>query len=105
MTGGKGLAQGAGVVGLHTLVGHALDSGVTDLIHLPRLLLHLFYLIFLGIYLYLYFIEYTPEVLVQLGVQDRAYMRKSETFLYGLLGNPYPGDIPLPDVHQALGIV
>ncbi len=101
----EGLAKGAGVIGIGGFVGHALDTDVPLAVDRPRFLLHLFYLIFLGIELHLYLIEDTPEVLVQLGMEDIADVVQLKALLHRLLGDSYPGDISLPDMHHPLGVI
>ena len=51
------------------------------------------------------FVEDGAEVLVELGVQDRADVLQGEALFHRGLADAEPGDVPLPDVHDALGVV
>ena len=105
MVGGKGLAQGAGVVGLGGFVPHVLHPGITLFVNLPGLLGDLVHLVFLGVELNLAFVEDGAEVLVEFGVQDGADVFQGEALFHCGLADAVPGDIPLPDVHDALSMV
>ena len=66
----KGLAKGTRVEGLRGLVGHPLDTGVSVVIHPPRLFENLVHLVFLRVELYLDFVKNSTEVLMKLGMED-----------------------------------
>ena len=59
----------------------------------------------IGVDLDLDFVEDGAEVLVEFGVEDVAQVPQGEAFFHGPFSDPDPGDVPLPDVHDALGVI
>src|SRR5208337_4010078 len=65
-------------------------------------LVHLF---LVGVNLHLAFVEDGAEVLMVLGMQEDPDVLQAEALFHRGLADAVPGDVPLPDVHDALGVV
>ncbi len=105
MGGREGLAQGAGVVGLHVLVGHLLDAFVARLVFGPGRLGQLVHVFLLGVEGHLDLVQDLAEVLVELGVQHDTDVFQGKALFHGGLADADPGDVALADVHDALDVV
>ena len=101
----EALAQRARIEGGLVFVGHALDTGISDRVCLPGRCEELIDFFLIGEDLDLDLVEHRPEVLVVLGMEYGAYVCKAEAFFHSAFSDTNPRDIPLADVHDALGIV
>ncbi len=105
VAGRKGLTESAGVEGVYGLIRHPFDTDVPLLVDLPCLCENLIDLFLISIDLDLDFIEDGSEVLVKFCVKDFAEMGEAKSLLHSPFADPYPGDVPLTDMHHSLGIV
>ena len=105
MVGCKGLTERAGVEGVRCLIGHPLNTGIPFTIVLPRFGKDFIYCFHLRIDLHLNLVKNGSEILMELCMEDFSKMGELESLIYGSLTDSQPGNVPLANMHDPLGIV
>ena len=101
----EGLAEGAGVIGLHALIGHLLHAIIPCLVLAPGPLCKIIHIFLVGIEGHLDLVQDVSEVLMEFCMENSADILQGEALFYSRFTDPDPCDVSLSDVHDALGIV